>query len=408
MKPLRPTLILVLSILGTTYAQEISDTSFGKGMINFVAKDSSFSVKFAPRIQTRYIANWDHDGDKYGSAKQNFLIRRARLKFDGFVFSQKLQYKFELGLSNRDISGANQFNRNTPRYILDAVIKWNFYENFELWAGQTKLPGNVERVVSSGNLQFIDRSILNSRFNIDRDAGIQLRHHAILGGNFMIREKVAISQGEGRNVTQGNEGGLQYTGRLEFLPFGTFQSKGDYFQSDLKREQTPKLMLGVTYDYNQDAVKTRSNLGSYMFLSDGSLYETSQTTVFIDAMFKYKGFSFAGEFANRDANDPIAVEADGSPAMDSDGNPTGDVVLVGNSLNLQAAYLFKNNYEIAGRYTTADYDEITGRSMEEQYTLGVSKYVVGHKLKVQSDFTYGTVSGDADFLQFRIGFDVHL
>ena len=32
-------------------AQEISDTSFGKGLINFVAKDSSFSVKFAPRFQ---------------------------------------------------------------------------------------------------------------------------------------------------------------------------------------------------------------------------------------------------------------------------------------------------------------------------------------------------------------------
>jgi len=394
------TLLAVLFIFSATQAQEISDTSFGKGMINFVAKDSSFSVKFAPRIQVRYNANWDHDGDTYGSAEYNFLVRRARLKFDGYAFSPKLVYKIELGLSNRDISGANQFNRNTPRYILDAVIKWNFFENFVLWAGQTKLPGNVERVVSSGNLQFIDRSILNSRFNIDRDMGIQLRHSATLGGDFFIREKIAISQGEGRNITQGNEGGLQYTARLELLPFGKFQSKGDYSQSDLKREPTPKLMLAATYDYNQDAVKTRSNLGSYMFLSDGSLYETDQTTIFVDAMFKYKGFSFAGEYANRDADNPVAVESDGSP--------TGDIVLVGNSINLQAAYLFKNNYEIAGRFTTADYDEITGRSMEEQYTLGVSKYVVGHKLKVQSDFTYGTLAGDADFLQFRLGFDVHL
>ena len=179
--------------------------------------------------------------------------------------------------------------------------------------------------------------------------GIQLRHNANLGGDFFIREKIAISQGEGRNITQGNEGGLQYTARLELLPFGKFQSKGDYSQSDLKREAKPKLMLGATYDYNQDAVKTRSNLGSYMFLSDGSLYETDQTTIFVDAMFKYKGFSFAGEYANRDADNPVAVEADGTPALDDEGNPTGDVVLVGNSINLQAAYLFKNNYEIAGK-----------------------------------------------------------
>ena len=37
---------------------------------------------------------------------------------------------------------------------------WNFYENFELWAGQTKLPGNIERVISSGNLQQVDRSLI--------------------------------------------------------------------------------------------------------------------------------------------------------------------------------------------------------------------------------------------------------
>ncbi|NND62564.1 MAG: porin, partial [Flavobacteriaceae bacterium] len=324
--------------------QEISDTKFGKGLINFTAKDSSFSVKFAPRIQFRANSSWDHNGDSYDSADFNFLIRRARLKFDGYAFSPKLKYKIELGLSNRDISGGNQFNRNTPRYILDALLRWNFYENFELWVGQTKLPGNVERVVSSGNLQLIDRSLLNSRFNIDRDVGFQLRHHTELGGDFLMREKIAVSQGEGRNVTEGNEGGLQYTGRLELLPFGKFQSKGDYSQADLKREATPKLMVGATYDYNQDAVKTRSNLGSYMLLEDGSLYETDITTFFLDAMFKYRGFSFMGEYASRDADAPVAIE--------NDGEETGDIVSVGNSLNAQAGYLFKNNVEVVGRFTT--------------------------------------------------------
>lgn len=270
-------------------AQEISDTSFGKGLINFTAKDSSFSVKFAPRFQVRSMSSWDHDGSQYTSPEHNFIVRRARLKFDGFAYSPKLKYKLELGLSNRDISGANQFNRNTPRYILDAVIMWHFAENWELWAGQTKLPGNVERVVSSANLQLIDRSMLNSRFNIDRDLGLQLRHKSDLGGGFLMREKLAISQGEGRNVSEGNEGGLQYTGRLELLPFGTFKSKGDYVQADLKREETPKLMVGFTYNYNQNAVRERSGLGDYMFKSDGSLYETNVTTLFADAMFKYQG-----------------------------------------------------------------------------------------------------------------------
>ncbi len=397
---------VVVFSLFTANSQEVTETKFGKGMLNLVAKDSSWSVKFAPRIQFRATSQWDHDGDTYGKPEQNFLIRRARLKFNGFAFSPKLKYKIELGLSNRDISGANQFNSNAPKYILDAVIMWNFYENFELWAGQTKLPGNVERVVSSGNLQLIDRSLLNSRFNIDRDLGIQVRHHTMLSKKFMIREKLALSQGEGRNITSGNLGGHQYTARLELLPFGKFKSKGDYTQSDLKREQSPRLMLGVTYDYNQDAVKTRSNQGSYMFTSTG-FYETDITTLFVDAVFKYKGFSFMGEFANRDADAPVAVEADGTPAVDEDGNPTDDIVVIGNAINLQAGYLFNNNYEVAGRFTSLDFDDVTGRAMQEQYTLGVSKYIVGHKLKVQSDVNYTTVGGDKDNIEFRLGFDLH-
>jgi len=398
---LKITIVAVLLLAITSLnAQEISDTSFGKGLINFVAKDSSFSVKFAPRFQVRSMSSWDHDGNQYGSPDHNFIVRRARLKFDGFAYSPKLKYKLELGLSNRDISGANDFNRNTPRYILDAVIMWNFSGNWELWAGQTKLPGNVERVVSSANLQLVDRSLLNSRFNIDRDLGIQLRHKTNLGGDFLMREKFAISQGEGRNVTEGNEGGLQYTARLEFLPFGTFKSKGDYSQSDLKREAKPKLMLGFTYNYNQDTVRERGFAGDYMIRTDGSIYETNQTTIFADAMFKYNGFSFMGEYAKRTADDEIATELDGL-------TPTGDIVLTGNALNLQAGYLFKSNYEIAARFTTLEYENVTGALPTEQYTLGVNKFVVGHKLKVQSDISYTTLDGNDDNITFRLGFDIH-
>ena len=390
--------IVFLSI--NTQAQEISDTSFGKGLINFVAKDSTFSVKFAPRFQVRSMSSWDHNGAIYGSPEHNFIVRRARLKFDGFAYSPKLKYKIELGLSNRDISGANDFNRNTPRYILDAVIMWKFAKNWELWAGQTKLPGNVERVVSSGNLQLIDRSLLNSRFNIDRDLGVQIRHKSNLGGNFITREKFSISQGEGRNVTEGNEGGLQYTARLELLPFGAFKSKGDYSQSDLKREEKPKLMLGFTYNFNEEAVRERGFAGDYMIRTDETIYGTDQTTIFVDAMYKYNGFSFMGEYAKRTADNEIATEIDGV-------TPTGDVVLTGNALNLQAGYLFMNNYEIAGRYTTLEFESVTGKDPTKQYTLGFNKFVLGHKLKIQSDLSYTTVDGEADNITFRLGFDLH-
>jgi phosphate-selective porin OprO and OprP len=376
-------------------AQKTSAPKFGKGLFNLIGQDSSWTMKIGARMQFLTIANWE-DGE---SNESNFLVRRARLKFDGYAFTPKLKYKLELGLSNRDISGASKFTNNAPRYILDAVIKWNFYENFELWFGQTKLPGNRERVISSANLQQVDRSLLNSRFNIDRDLGIQLRHHFNLSDKFIVREMLSIAQGEGRNVTTGNIGGYQYTSRIELLPFGKFTGKGDYKGSDLKRETSPKLAIGTTYDFNNNAVKTRSNQGSYME-TDNGFYETNITTLFIDAMFKYKGFSFMAEYSNRDAKDPFAKNTDGSL--------TGDIVQAGNGLNLQTGYLLKNDWEISGRFTNIELDKtITGKNEEQQYTLGVSKYIVGHSLKVQSDISYLEVIGGNNELMYRLQFDIH-
>ncbi len=393
------TLGLILSGILSLFSQETNAPQFGKGLFNLVGKDSTFTMKIGTRMQILSIAEWSEGPDGgLADPEQNFLIRRARLKFDGFAFSPKLKYKIELGLSNRDISGVSEFTRNTPRYILDAVVMWNFYENFELWVGQTKLPGNIERVISSGNLQQVDRSLVNSRFNIDRDVGFQLRHHFNLSDNFLVREKLAFSQGEGRNVTNGNLGGHQYTARLELLPFGTFKSKGDYSGSDLKREEKPKLMLAVNYDTNKDAVKTRSNLGSYM-TNDVGFYETDINTFFFDGMFKYNGFSFMWEYAHRDADDPVA--------KNSDGTETGDVVWVGDGLNLQTGYLFDTNWEVSGRYTNINLDDVTGRNAETQYTLGLSKYIVGHKLKVQTDLSYLSIDGGSDELMYRLQLDVH-
>ncbi len=382
-----------------TVHSQISTPKFGEGMLNIVGKDSTWSVRFAPRIQFRAVSLWGYEDDKFGKPLQSVLIRRARLKFDGFAYSPKLRYKIELGLSSSDLAGASEFTGDAPRMILDAVVMWEFYKNLELWAGQAKLPGNRERVISSANLQLIDRSRLNNLFNIDRDLGVQLRHHFKASDNFIIREMFAISQGEGRNVITGNLGGFQYTTRLEVLPFGEFTKKGDYIGGDIYREKTPKLAIGATYDVNVDAVKTRSNQGSYM-ANDIGFYETNISTVFVDAMFKYNGFSLMGEYSYRDAANPIA--------KNSDGTFTDQEVYTGQGLNFQGGYVFKSNWEIAGRYTSIlPKTNFSSNETQNQFTLGGSKYIVGHKLKVQTDLTYATVGGESSYLEYRLGFDLH-
>ena len=387
----------------TAYAQDIVNNSFGKGFYNVVAADSSYSMNLAARIQSLYVGEWDvNDEDGIHNSSSQFLIRRARLKFGGFVLNPKVKYKIELGLTNKDQGKVASDNNMAPKMILDAVVKWNFYKNFTLWAGQTKLPGNRERVISSANLQLVDRSLVNKIFNIDRDMGVQLRHYFTLGKNFTVVESLAMSQGEGRNLVQDNLGGYQWTARVEVYPFGKFKGKGDYVGGAVKRQQTPKLAIGATYDINNNAVKDRSNMGSYMLIDDGlGYYETDINSIFIDAMFKYQGFSFMAEYANRQADNPIAVNSDGSE--------TGDVVDVGDGLNLVSGYLFDNDVELTGRYTTISLEkEITGSDLQSQYTFGLSKYFKGHKLKVQTDVSYLDIeNNDTSGLMYRMQFELH-
>ena len=389
---------LILCAISFVQSQEINAPKFGKGLFNLVGQDSTWTMKVGLRAQLLGSSSWEENNGN----ETSFLTRRARLKFDGYAYSPKLKYKVELGLSNRDLSGASQYTSNAPRYILDAVLQWNFYQNFELWFGQTKLPGNRERVISSGNLQQVDRSLLNSRFTIDRDFGFQLRHHFNLTETFIVKEIFSLAQGEGRNITTGNLGGHQYTGRIELLPFGDFASKGDYKGSDLKREKKPKLAIGLSYDYNNNAVKTRSNQGSYMTIdgADDAYFETNINTVFLDAMFKYNGVSLMAEYSDRTASDAFA--------KNSDGSLTGDEVQVGKGLNLQMGYLFNNDIELSGRYTHIELDKnIIGKNPESQYTIGLSKYIVGHKLKVQTDISHLEIEGSNNKLMYRLQVDFH-
>jgi hypothetical protein len=389
---------LILCAISFVQSQEINAPKFGKGLFNLVGQDSTWTMKVGLRAQLLGSSSWEENNGN----ETSFLTRRARLKFDGYAYSPKLKYKVELGLSNRDLSGASQYTSNAPRYILDAVLQWNFYQNFELWFGQTKLPGNRERVISSGNLQQVDRSLLNSRFTIDRDFGFQLRHHFNLTKTFIVKEIFSLAQGEGRNITTGNLGGHQYTGRIELLPLGNFASKGDYKGSDLRREKKPKLAIGLSYDYNNNAVKTRSNQGSYMTIdgADDAYFETNINTVFLDAMFKYNGVSLMAEYSDRTASDAFA--------KNSDGSLTGDEVQVGKGLNLQMGYLFNNDIELSGRYTHIELDKnITGKNPESQYTLGLSKYIVGHKLKVQTDISHLEIEGSNNKLMYRLQVDFH-
>lgn len=358
-----------------------------------MAKDSTFSLKFNTRFQSLYEARINTLTDDWSD---KLMIRRFRLKFAGFAYNPKFEYKIELALANRDQRVSKKNTNDGANIVLDAIIKWHFARNWQLWFGQTKLPGNRERVISSQQLQFVDRSNVNSRYTIDRDQGIQIRHkHKV--GKGELREIGSISLGDGRNVIDSNSGGYDYTLRAEYLPFGSFKSKGDYFGADVLKEPTPKLSIGISYDYNDGASKSRGQLGDYLE-SNSSL-----ESIFIDMMFKYRGFSIMSEYADKQivAGSVFGVEY-GSRTNE---NPAGNILYyyTGTGFNFQTGYVFKNNFEVAARYTTVN---PVFHNDNKQYTFGLSQYISEHTLKLQSDITLITEDSRNDQIMFRVQLEI--
>jgi len=394
-KAVRSLLLLVFTCHLSVNAQNVTYRSFGDGL-RVMAEDSTFSLKMGVRFQTLYLGVLNLDTDKWND---RFLVRRARLKFDGFALSPKLQYKFQLGFSNRD-TGGGQNNQSgfTSRIIMDAVLKWNFSNNWFLWIGQTKLPGNRERVISSQDQQFVDRSLLSSHFNIDRDIGFQLRHKDAIGPRGVLKEAFSFSTGEGRDIIVANIGGYDYTFRLEYLPFGEFTNKGDYFSADLSRERSPKLAVAASYDFNDGAGKQRGQLGFYMIDSLGNQITNDLHTLFLDAILKFNGFSFQVEYAHKTAAEDIIASTEFGELK----------YFTGTGFFLQGGYLFDNKLELGLRYANvrADSRIYSGINDSDGYTLGVSRYFSGHNLKVQSDITYRERRLGSDFLEFRLQFEI--
>lgn len=358
---------------------------FGKG-VNFIAEDSSMSLKLGARFQTLFVA--EKQLVEGAPVEKELMVRRFRLKMDGFAFTPRLEYKIELALSNRDDGPIMPQAANAPSIVLDAVLKYALSNNTEVWFGQTKLPGNRERVISSQALQFVDRSLVNGLYTLDRDIGLQL-HHKFNIGAVVIKDKYAVSLGQGRNITISDTGGFSYTGRLEVLPFGEFTDKGDYFDADLVREKSPKLSLAAGYSYNDDAERKNGELGAFF-------KETRDLKTFIaDAMLKYNGWSVTSEYMNK--------KSSGTPLLKDSSN----FFQTGSGFNIQSGYLFKNNFEVAGRYSVADPTSILklmGKADKiKEYTLGVSKYFVGHSLKIQSDISHTRNFLDTDpSLRYRL------
>ena len=347
-----------------------------KSGLGFATPDSSYSINIRFRIQNRFLMN-TKDEEHLETGSWEARVRRCRLSFTGHVINPKWNYYLQLSFSRGDMdwSDADASTQNTsPNVVRDAMIFYKPIKNLQFAFGQGKLPGNRQRVISSGAQQFYDRSIVNVNFTPDRDFGFFINYTAHLGKTFTVLTKLAATSGEGRNSVSSNTG-LAYTGRIELLPLGQFTDGGDYYEGDLAREPKPKISIAGGYHFNDLAVRTGGQLGK-------DLLATRSFNVYMaDFVFKYKGIALSSEYIRRDTDGlPTVIGSDAKSRT----------IITGDGINTQLSYCFKNMFEIALRHSlVSPHNDLLAKVREnEQYGLGVSKYLNKHKVKLQGNVFY--------------------
>ena len=363
----------------------------GKG-VSFQARNKTFGMTMRARMQS--LLEFDLDED-FHHTMTDAEVKRIRLNFEGYVLSPKLLYSIQLGFAPNDMKTAPNGNSNVVR---NAILFYKPNSHWNFGVGQAKIKANRAHSTSSSALEFVDRSIVDGQFQLDRDFGFFAESYYTLAASFDVAAKASITMGEGRNWGKSSsQSGFAYTGRLELFPLGSFKGKGEAFEGDYEHEEHPKLMLGGAFSYNDKATRLNGQTGDFLPNSE----TRSLKSYFADVVFKYRGFAFAADFMGRACSQPLFP------------NEPETTIFVGKGVNVQASYMLPKHWSLALRNATLFADEkirpAVGYKQFNQTTLGITKYLMGHNFKVQADASYNhrteAIAG-YDRWQFRFVLEV--
>src|SRR5215510_6183409 len=188
-------LIACAALLGATlHAQDVVNADTikhgSKGFI-FTTADERYELQLAARLQFRFATPFDQDpvtNDDFSTEPQTtFKVNRARLKIGGHAYQPWLKYYFEyeLGQSN----------------LLDFKVMVERWPWLSFKAGQWKTDYNRERVISSGEQQTVERSLINRPFTLDRQQGICIYGHLKGKGIADFNYWLSMLTGMGRGAT---------------------------------------------------------------------------------------------------------------------------------------------------------------------------------------------------------------
>ncbi len=355
-------------------------------------KDGNWETTIKWRFQFR--ASYPRDGDPRSPSdfsdedESTFRIRRARIKVGGHGYRPWLKYYFEYDWPSNS--------------LLDWRAMLERFEWLQLKVGQWKIDYNRERVDSSGKQQFVERSIVNREFTIDRQQGVMLYGHLFPGTFVDSRYYVGAFTGMGRGATSNDDDNLMYMARLQWNFLGRDLK---WQQSDVEYHSKPAGSIAVAAVTNKSRCTRWSSggCGNLDGFPDPDAAQAGQFRVnqaVEEFAFKYRGLSIQHEFHWKKIKDKV---------NDTETDMRGGYAQAGYFPHYLIQAIPKP-LEVAFRYAFVDPNTDQSNDIRRELTAAVNWFFSGHNNKLTLDASRLTMqragSGDFDDNRARLQWDV--
>ena len=375
-------LLLLLASLamvpGASAAQEEKgdstdiEATYRNRRLEFDSGDGNWRMTLQWRFQFRFSAPFDGP-DRTGPGLESqdepaFRVRRARMKVGGHAYRPWLEYYLEY---------------NFPSSTL---LDWRMTvgpEKAQVRLGQWKVNYSRERVSSSGDQQFVERSIVNRAFTLDRQVGAMLMGHLFEGSPADLRYYAGVFTGNGAGATENDDDEFLWVGRVEWQPLGTDPGMA---AGDLDRRTDPALTIAGAMATNQSAHTRFSGSGGGQLdgfeAGDPGRYRMNQAMV--ETAFKYRGFSWQHETHFKTVDDTeTGVETD----------IHGTYLQAGIFPSVFLDFV-PEPLEVAARWARVDGGPVGADRDQREVGGVVNWFFAEHKNKLTFDVHHLTVDGD--------------
>ena len=369
--------------------------SYGKKGIRLESDDGNFQTNLQWRAQLRATNPYRSDPRQRSAFEEGEFTaegRRLRMKIGGHGYRPWLKYYFEVDLQPTRSSSSS--SSGSSARVIDWRIDVAKNKKFGLRVGQWKIDYNRERVDSSGRQQFVERSIINRTFTIDRQVGLSLRGRLFEGTGADLRYYAGAFTGEGRGVANDDEN-LMYATRLQWNFMGRDLALR---QTDVERTEKPTgtfALAGATHTgratrWSSSGGGNLDGFSSVGAAEDGQ-YRVNQAVA--ELAFKYQGFSTQNEFHYKQVTDTTLGEGQAARNSHLHGYYT------------QLGYFFHESFpsfpeelELAVRHawlTEPNADDFNFENEREETTLAANWFFDGHNNKLTLDYSYLTLDDGA-------------